>query len=776
VPQLAPYTQDSALYPVIELVEQALGFDDELTPEQQLERLERRLALVGLEPAETVPLLASLLLFRLPERYAPLEMSPQLQRQKTLETLLAWVLALGEKQPVVLVVEDLHWIDPTTLEWLGLLLEQCATAGVLLLLTFRPDFEPRWPARGHVLPIALGRLSRRQAKELVAAAAGEALPEPVVDRLAARSDGIPLFVEELAKGVLESRRDLAGSLSGLEIPETLEDSLMARLDRLGEAKPVAQLGAVIGREFPYALLEAVAPMKQGVLREGLGRLVEAELVYQRGLPPKATYTFKHSLVQDTAYQSLLESQRRELHGRIADALEARFPERLAREPEVVARHCDAAGRTAQAIGHTQRAGERASRASANEEAIGHLRRALELLGTLPETRERDRQELGLQMAIAGPLSAARAISHLESEGALDRARALVSQVGELPERARVLVGLAWSYHVQGDLAKSCEVGREALEAAERAGGTFELLSAHDALGVPLSLKGEFSRSLHHLEQAIALYDFEAHAPLVHTTGIDRGVTSRAMAAWCHVQLGHPDRGFAMSQEAVALARRVKHPASLAMALTWAAITHRLLREPGLAQERADEAIALAEELGFPLWLGMARVLRGWARAVAQGGGEAVAEIQQGLAELARIRARVAIGGFVMLAEEACWKVGRRDDTLGALGLGVARARETGNHAFDAGLHRLRAEILLDQDGGPREEAEDLLRRALEIAREQEAKWFELRAATSLARLLRDQGRRDEARALLAPIYDWFTEGFDTADLKDAKALLDELSE
>ncbi len=298
--------------------------------------------------------------------------------------------------------------------------------------------------------------------------------------------------------------------------------------------------------------------------------------------------------------------------------------------------------------------------------------------------------------------------------------------------------------------------------------------AHSAAGFSLYWQGEFSRCRHHLEQAIGLYDFNEHAPLAHTLGRDTGVSSRACASWCHVQLGHPDRGLAICQEAVALARRVKYPPSLAIALAWAAVTHWLRREPGLAQERADEAIALAEELGFPGLLAFARVPRGWARAVAQGGGEAVAEIQQGIAELERIRMRFVPAAFVTLAE-AFWKVGRHQDALDVLGLGVTRAQETGAHVLDSELHCLRAEILLDQGGRPPEEAEDLLRRALEIARQQEAKWYELRAATSLARLLRDQGRRDEARALLQPIYDWFTEGFDTADLKDAQALLDELS-
>jgi adenylate cyclase len=363
------------------------------------------------------------------------------------------------------------------------------------------------------------------------------------------------------------------------------------------------------------------------------------------------------------------------------------------------------------------------------------------------------------MAIAGPLQAARGWA--ESEGAFDRARALVSQIGDAPERARVLAGLAQLLIAKGDLATASELASQALEAAERAGGAFELLLAHACAGAALYFQGEFSRSLHQLEQANPLYDFEAHAPLAHTLGVDRGVFSRAYASSCHVHLGHPDRGLAICQEAVALARRVKHPLSLAMALAFAAATHWLRREPGLAQERADEAIALAEGLGFPTWLAYARAFRG-----------SVAEIQQALAELARIRFRVVSGVFVMLAE-ACWKVGGHDDAVGALGLGMARAQETGAHASDAELQRLRAEILLDQ-GGPPEEAEDLLRRALEIARAQEARWYELRAATSLARVLRDRGRRDEARALLQPLYDWFTQGFDTQDLREAKALLDEL--
>jgi predicted ATPase len=376
----SPYTRGSALHPLIELLEQGLGLADVDSAEEKLGRLESALERADFELAQAVPLLASLLSLRLPERYAPLEISPQLQRQKTLEALLAWLLGLGEKQPLVLLVEDLHWADPSTLEWLGLVIEQCPTAGVLALLTHRPGFEPPWPAREHLLPMALRRLRDQETKTLVAGAIGRAtLSEDLVARIAARSDGVPLFAEELTKAAAESDGEGTGSLSRFEVPETLQDSLMARLDRLGEARPVAQVGAAIGREFPYALLEAVAPLREPELREGLGRLAEAELLYQRGLPPKATYTFKHALVQDTAYQSLLESQRRELHGRIADALEARFAERVTSVPEEIARHCEQAGRTAQAIGHYQRAGERATQHFAHPEAVGHLRKALDLL-------------------------------------------------------------------------------------------------------------------------------------------------------------------------------------------------------------------------------------------------------------------------------------------------------------------------------------------------------------------------------------------------------------
>jgi TOMM system kinase/cyclase fusion protein len=690
----SPYTQNSALYPVIEMLDGgALGYQQEDAPEAKLERLERGLAHVGLEPTWAVPLFASLLSLRLPERYAPLEVSPQLQRQKTLEALLAWLLALGEKQPLVLLVEDLHWIDPSTLEWLGLLIEQCPTAGVLLLLTHRSEFEPPWPPRGHLLPIALSRLRRQQAKDMVAGAiASEALSDALVDAITTRSDGVPLFAEELAQGVVESGHDLTSSLSGLAIPETLQDSLMARLDRLGDAKEVAQLSAALGREFPYALLEAVAPLKETPLREGLGRLVEAELVYQRGLPPKATYTFKHALVQDTAYQSLLESQRTELHGRIADALEARFPERVAREPESIAHHCEEAGRTPEAIGHHRRAGERATRHFAHAEAIGHLHKALELLCTLPHSAERDRQELQIQVALGPSLTVTKSYGDHEVGRAYERARALCQEIGETPELVRALIGLSLYDFLRGNLRTGADLAEQALALAERAGEAYPLVMVHTRLGINLYVMGEMVRALDHCEQAIRLYDPVEHRSLEAAWGQGVGSDlSRGFAALTLWHLGHPDRARRLIQEAVELARE-GDPFDLAQALISASSFHKMLGERDRTRERAEEAIAIARERGFAAPMLIGTLLRGWAL----GGARGLEDVQQGLALAEAAGMRAFLPSWLICAAETNRELGRTEDALAAVEAALGIEEEIGARSSYANLHQLKGEILLQQ--------------------------------------------------------------------------------
>jgi class 3 adenylate cyclase/predicted ATPase len=759
-----PYTEGTPFHPVIALVAQGLAFAPEDTAAEQLGKLEGGLR--TLASAETVALLADFLGLPPPTR---LQMSPELQRRKTIDLLAQWTLSFSAAQPLIVFVEDLHWCDVSTLELLGHLIAQSPTARVLLLATARPAFTPPWPAHSNLTTAQLARLTKRQARDMIATLATE-LPAATLDALVARADGVPLFVEELTKAVMEP-----GAAHGVEaIPASLADSLMARLDRLSAAKEVAQRAAVLGREFGYPLLAAMVGMDEAALRQGLGRLVDAEILFARGEPPTATYTFKHALIQETAYQSLLKRTRQQLHARVAQVLEERFSERVASEPEVIARHYDQAGLAAQASAHYQRAGEQATQRSANEEAIGHLRRALDLVGTLPETRERNQMELGLQMAIGAPLTAARGWSHPEYERTFTRARALVSQIGESSELPQVLVGMEEAYLVKGDLATAAEVAQEALAAAEHTGDAFDLLSVHFVAGQPLLYQGDFSRALQHLEQVIELYNPSEHRSLAYTAGFDRGVAAHAQAALCHVYLGHPDRALAMSEEAMVLAKRVEHPLSLAHALFWGGVFHIERGELGRTRERAEELITLSEQLGFPLYLGMGRFSRGWAR-VESGEGEAgIAEMQQAMVELAAIGTGLGAPMILALLAEGLRKVGRHDDALGALGLAIAPAEQQGQHFYDAELHRLRAQILLDADRGAVEEAEALFGQSLKIARRQEAKAFELRAATSLARLWQRQGKRDAARALLAPLYAWFTEGFGTRDLQDARALLEDL--
>jgi class 3 adenylate cyclase/predicted ATPase len=779
-----PYTQDSAFRPVIELVEQGLAFAAADAAAEKIRKLETALERSGFLVSDTVPLFAAFLSVPLTAAYAPLQLSPELQRKKTIEALVSWTLALGALQPLLLLVEDLHWCDPSSLELLGRLIEQSRTTRVMLLCTTRPEFQAPWPARANLTLMQLNRLTKRQAREMVAALSPErALPPAVVEAVVTRADGIPLYVEELGRMVLESgllreregRYELSGSLDDA-IPTTLQDSLMARLDRLSAAKDVAQRAAVLGREFAYALLAAIAGVDEPTLGRGLAQLVEADLLFQRGEPPEATYMFKHALIQDAAYQSLLKRTRQQLHGRVVEVLEERFPERVASEPEVIARHYDQAGLAAQAITHYQRAGERATQRSANEEAIGHLRRALALVGTLPETRERHQRELGLQMAIGGPLIAARGASHPEYERTYARARELASQIGESPELPRVLVGMAAAYLNKGDLATGAEVAQEGLAAAERTRDAFDLLLAHFFVGQALCFQGHFSQALQHFEQSIRLYNPSEHGPQSYTVGNDYGVLADGHAAWCHLYCGYPDRALAGSEAAVALARRVEHPPSLAIALFFAGVVQLLRGEFDRTRERAEEVVGLCERLGFPMYLGVGRLLRGSARVESgEREGEAgIAEMQEAMVDLARIGQGLGAPASLFLLAEGLRKVGRHDDALGALALGLAQAEAQGQHYVDADLHRLRAEILLDIDGNAVDEAEALFGRSLEIARRQEAKWFELRAATSLARLWQRQGKRDAARDLLAPVYAWFTEGFDTKDLKDAKALLEAL--
>jgi predicted ATPase len=734
--------------------------------------------------AEVVPLFAGLLSVPLPaERAATL--TPQQQKQQTLDALVAWLEAEAEGQPVLVAWEDLHWADPTTLEVLGLVIEQAPTVPILHVLTYRPEFSPPWPQRSHITPLVLNRLERPQVETLITQrAGGKTLPAEVVEYIVAKTDGVPLYVEELTKMLLASpllRQEadqyvLTGPLHTVAIPDTLQAALMARLDQLQTAKEVAQLGAVLGREFAYELLAAIAPQDEDTIQAGLAQLVAAELLYQRGRPPRARYIFKHALIQDAAYQSMLKSTLQQVHQQVAQVLEARFPALVETQPELVARHYTAAGCAEQAVRYWQRASQQASDRSAYLEAISHCTTGIELLKTLPETPERTQHAVTLHIALGAALQIAKGIAAPEVEHAYTQAHAFCQQMGETPELVPVLFGL-WRYYVtRPQLHTARELGETLLRLAQRAQDPALAVLAHYALGFTQFCLGALPPAHQHLEEASALYTPGQHRAPVFHMGQDPGVACRAVTAIVLWILGYPEQALARVHEVLVLAHELSHPYSLAFARYWAAWVSQVRRDVPAVYEHAEATIALSTEQGFPLWTALGTGLHGWALAM-QGQGEAgMAQVRQGIAAYRATGSELLVPYFYTLLAEACDHLGHPEDGFQALAEAHTLVEQHEDRYWEAEISRLRGVLLLRQPGTPQPEAEAWLQRALDVARRQEAKSLELRAAMSLARLWQQQGKQAAARALLAPIYGWFTEGFDTADLQEAKALLEALDE
>jgi predicted ATPase len=783
--QCSPYYQNTALYPIIDLLEQvALRFEREEPPPQKLRKLEGFLVQYGLPLAEVVPLFAALLSLPLGTEYAPLTVSPEQQKQKTLHALLTILVRIAAQQPVLFVMEDLHWVDPTTLELLSLLVDQGPTARILALCTFRPDFPIPWTGRSHLTQVTLPRLPRRQAAEMTGRVAhGKVLPPEVVEQVVAKTDGVPLFVEELTKMVLESgllqeraeRYELTAPLPPLAIPATLHDSLMARLDRLAAVKSLAQLGATLGREFSYELLQAVSPWDEGTLQQGLHQLVEAEFLYQQGLPPQATYRFKHALIQEAAYQSLLRSTRQQYHQRIAQMLEVRFPERCETQPELLAHHFTEAGLAEQAVRYWQRAGQLASDRSANLEAINHCTTGIELLRTLPETPEHTQQALTLYIALGAALGMAKGLAAPEVEHAYTQARTLCQQVGETPELVPVLLGLWRFYNLRTQLHTARELGETLLRLAQHADDPALAVVAHYTLGVTWFNLGALPAARQHLEAGIARYTPNQRRDPAFRMGQDPGVSCRVHAARTLWLLGYPEQALARLHEALALAHELAHPYSLAWTRCWAAFVAQFRRDVPAVYEHAEAAVALATEQDFPQWAAYGMSVRGWALAMQGQGEEGLAQVHRGIVAYRATGAALLVPYFCTILAEVSDHLGHPEDGLQALAEAHTLIEQQEERWWEAEVCRLRGVLLLRQPGTPQAEAETWLQRALDVARRQEAKALELRAAMSLSRLWQQQGKREAAREVLAPIYGWFTEGFDTADLQEAKALLEEFA-
>ena len=779
----SPHHSNSAFYPIMMHLRRAVGWTPDDDAAAKLAKLETVVAGYQFSSAETVPLIATLFSLPLPEdRYPPLNLTPQQQRLNTLDTVLAWMLEEAERHPVLAIWEDIHWADPSTLELLEMMIEQCPTAPILNALTFRPEFVPPWPARSHSVPLTLNRLERPEVEALIRhLTGGKSLPPEVVDHIVDRGDGVPLYVGELTRAILASGSltetddsyELNGSFSDLSIPATLQDSLMARLDKAPAVREVAQLGAVFGREFPYDMLNAVGVIEETALRDGLGQLVEAELLYQRGRPPRAKYMFKHALIQDAAYQSLLKRTRQHYHREVAALLSSQFAETVDSHPEILAHHYSEAGDKGQAISYWLRAGQMALQRSANHEAIGHLNKGLALV---PESDAKASQELAMQRLLGTAYMATKGYGAPETVEAFDRARKLCAIVHD-DSIYPVMFGVYVSAITRAKHPLAVEAAVEMQQLVARTEDAYAKSAAYMMSGVAylhigklLEARDNFDAGMK-ISETIGTEDSNEKALLY---GLDMVVTGYAYGAWCECLLGCPETALNRCRLALASLEISQHGYSSSRALYWCSVVHQLCGDWQEVSNLAEVAGGKAREHGLTMVVAVARIMYASADAARHGGGEQGTEITEALAAYAATGARFQPPYHHALLAEVHLRNGEIDAGLDTLTRAQHMVQETGEYYFSAEIVRLKGELLL-AGGDRRAEAEGCFMKALKTARAQDAKSLELRAAGSLARLWNEQGQRSEAHDLLAPVYGWFTEGLDTADLTEAKKLLDELA-
>ncbi|MFL5284016.1 MAG: AAA family ATPase [Rhodopila sp.] len=768
----SPHHQDIALYPVITQMERAAGFAHGDAPEVRLAKLQA--LLTAAEPSgEDVALIAEL--HGLPSAgfAPPPDLTPQRRKEKTLEALLRQVEGLSRQQPVLMIFDDLHWIDPSSRELLDYMIERTVDWPVLLLLLFRPEFRPPWTGQPHVTLLALPRLDRQATVAMVENIAGNAaLPIEIVTEIAERTDGVPLFVEELTKAVLEAGPQAPAALSfaphsTLLVPATLHASLMARLDRLGPtARDVAQIGAAIGREFEFELLAVVADVPDPQLHEALDRLTNAGLLFIRGTPPQSSYIFKHALVQDAAYGTLLRSRRQRLHGCIAETLQDRFPEIVLAQPALLAQHCAEAGLAEKAITYWLKAGQQALAHSAMAEAVSQLRKGLDVLADLPDGPWRQQQELDLQIALGSALTATKVGLGTNMEETLARARALAEQI-DRPEYLVPLIAGQWAFHfMRAEHRQALALGEQIEQVGEERHDAGAQLFGRFARGSTLSWLGEFVTARAILERCMDIAN-PAHRGGLAIDPYAVMLTYLALTLTC---LGYIDQARSRMDEALFEARRLGHAHTTAHVLGFANRINWLTCSPMV---HIEEVLVLSTEHRFPYYFGLALAFRGRSLVALGQTHEGLASLTQGLAEL---RASGGIASTPMLftwLAEAYAMLGQRAEELNCLAEAVRIVETTDERVFEAELlYRVPGNLLYA--AGDWSGAEQYYRQAIAVAERQSAKLLQLRASTSLARLWRDQGKRAEARNLLAPVYSWFTEGFDAPVLKEAKALLDDL--
>jgi class 3 adenylate cyclase/predicted ATPase len=780
----SPHYQNTGLYPAIDFYERALASGRVEPPQARFDRLLQRLEQYDLARPETVPLWASLLSLPVPGRYPSLSLSPARQKEETFRVMLEWLHTRAARKPILFVVEDLHWVDASTLEFLGQFLAEGLHDSILTLLTFRPEFQPPWPATSHQTSLALNRLTRRQAGDLMRRKTGSAVPEAVIDQIYDRTGGVPLFLEEFTKMVQESgalqRAGEAGpsaaALPAREIPTTLQDLMTSRLDRMEGEREVAQLGAVLGREFRHELIVAVADLDEAALQAELAKLAQAEILYAKGRPPRCTYTFKHALLEDALYNALVKGKRQELHRRVAEALEAKFPQTVETQPELLAHHFTEAGLPEQAVGYWLKAGLRSRERAADSEAIGHLTKGLALLETLDETRERDGQELRILTTLAPAYIAARGYAAPEVGPTLLRAGDLCQRIGDETQLFGIMLG-QWEWHlVRGDLRPSVGLAADGMALAERLDDPGMRMEALFMQGVTLFYRGRFEDARVCFEKAVADYDDRERTRFwAAHTGHNASVTHRCYLALTLWQLGYPDQAMKLDRETDALARAIGHAFSLGHAVDFTAVLHHDCRLGAEVLAAAEEELTIGTEHGFQLWRALGTLHKG-AGMLLQGRREdGPTLLLKGFDAFRATGAGVRVPSYLSMLGDAYTQSARFEEAHGALDEGLAVAEENDDRCHEAELHRLNGELLLAESPDQTAAAEDCFRRAVETARQQRSKGWELRATISLARLWQRQGRRDDARAALTAVYGTYTEGFATPDLVEARALLDALA-
>jgi class 3 adenylate cyclase/predicted ATPase len=782
----SPRHSDSALYPIIGHIERAANFAREDDAKTRLDKLDVVLSRSSMS-GEDAALVAEMLSLPNDGRYPVLDLAPHQRRQRTLAALARRIEGIARETPVLMVYEDAHWADPSSLEAIGLLVDKIGTLRLLLFVTFRPEFVPPWAGRPHVTPLTINRLAPREVITLIDRVAGDKpLAANIRQDIIERADGIPLFVEEMTNAVLEAEgegaaaRMVASAPSpALAVPASLHASLMARLDRLGTAKGVAQIGAAIGREFSHVLLASVTRETEPELAASLDRLLQSGLLTREGTSPHTTYLFKHALVQDAAYGTLLREPRRALHARIAEAIEERFPGVAESQPETLARHCTEAGLIEKAASFWGKAGQRSLRSAAFPEAEGQLIRALAQIASLPGAPVLRREQINLQVGLSYALMQTKGYGASETKAAFEQARALIQRAAALGEPAEdplalfsILYGM-WVWNFAGFSSHATlDLARQFLTLARERDETLPLAIGHRMIAGSLLVAGDIAKAREHFDRASSLYKPDEHRPLVARIGHDLGVMTlcnRAIDLWL---LGYPEAARADIDRALRDAREFKHAATLMYALTYNSIVNALRRD--VANAQADELVALADAKGALFWKASGQLIKSWLLVLTGRASDAVTSFSSAIAMFRSTGATIFVPLFLSMRGSAFAQLRQFDQARRCIGEAMALAEASGERWFDAEIYRIAGEIELVSPERKGPNAQRYFEQALDVARAQQARSLELRAATSLARLWRDQGGRAEARDLLAPVYGWFTEGFDTSDLMEANALLAEL--